>query len=97
MAHITGGGFPGNIPRILPESTAACIDTGTWDTPPLFRLIQQKGEVGREEMYRVFNMGIGMAVVASPENAASIKERLPEAIRIGEVVHRQDTDRIKLL
>lgn len=63
MAHITGGGFYDNVPRILPKSVDAVFDRSAWTVPPLFRFIQERGRVARKEMYRVFNMGIGMVIV----------------------------------
>jgi len=69
LAHITGGGFIDNIPRILPEGTAAEITKGSWDIPPVFRYIQREGNVDENEMFRTFNMGIGMIVVV-PEGKA---------------------------
>ena len=63
MAHITGGGFPDNIPRILPENTTVVIDRGSWNVPPVFQFIQRRGRVDRDEMYRVFNMGIGYVII----------------------------------
>jgi phosphoribosylformylglycinamidine cyclo-ligase len=63
MSHITGGGFPDNLPRVLPQNIGARIDTSTWQVPALFRLIQRLGKVSDEEMYHVFNMGVGMVVV----------------------------------
>jgi phosphoribosylaminoimidazole synthetase len=66
LAHITGGGFEGNIPRILPGNLDAIVDPASWPMPPLFRLIMEKGKVEPVEMYRVFNMGIGMVAVLSP-------------------------------
>lgn len=63
MAHITGGGFPDNIRRILPDKITAVIDHSAWPVPPLFRYLQEAGHVNRDEMYRVFNMGVGMTVV----------------------------------
>jgi len=63
MAHITGGGLVDNIPRILPKGVTAVIDRGSWKVPPLFSFLQEAGRIDREEMYRVFNMGIGFAVV----------------------------------
>jgi phosphoribosylamine--glycine ligase/phosphoribosylformylglycinamidine cyclo-ligase len=70
LAHITGGGFEGNVPRILPSGLDALIDVGAWDIPALFALIQKKGSIPLEEMYRVFNMGIGMLVAINPERYA---------------------------
>jgi phosphoribosylformylglycinamidine cyclo-ligase len=66
MVHLTGGGFLDNIPRILPSGCRAQIDTGAWQVPPLFELIAEKGEVERNEMHRVFNMGVGYLLVIDP-------------------------------
>jgi phosphoribosylformylglycinamidine cyclo-ligase len=96
LAHITGGGFPGNVPRILPKGVAARFDTSAWTVPPLFQLIQRQGKINRDEMYRVFNMGIGMVVVAAPDNAREIEEELPEAQIIGEVLPQQGDARVIL-
>ncbi len=63
LAHITGGGLTDNIPRVLPEGTAAEIDTATWTVPPLFRFLQETGNVEPGEMFRTFNMGVGMVVI----------------------------------
>ncbi len=94
MAHITGGGLIGNVPRVLPDGVAARIDTKSWSTPPIFQLIQQRGKVDQDEMYRVFNMGIGMVLVCSPENADQITKSLPEAIAIGKVVKQVGETRV---
>jgi phosphoribosylformylglycinamidine cyclo-ligase len=88
MAHITGGGLTNNVPRILPDGTTARFDSSTWTVLPIFRLIQQRGNVDRDEMYRVFNMGIGMVVVCSPKDASRFTETLPEAKVVGEVVEQ---------
>ena len=69
MAHITGGGFVDNIPRVLPPGVGVEIDKNTWEVPALFRLIQRMGRVSESEMFRVFNMGIGYVLVVSPEAA----------------------------
>ena len=63
MAHITGGGFPDNIPRVLPKAVNAEIDRASWEVPTIFKFIQNQGKVDRDEMYRVFNMGIGFVLV----------------------------------
>jgi phosphoribosylformylglycinamidine cyclo-ligase len=86
MAHITGGGFPDNLPRVLPDSVGVTLDRAAWTVPPIFRLIQQRGQVSDDEMYRVFNMGIGMVVIVAPEDvdAAVADIRLPQAVVIGE-------------
>jgi phosphoribosylformylglycinamidine cyclo-ligase len=76
LAHITGGGFPGNIPRVLPEGLGARLRRGSWEVPPLFRLIQAAGGVPDEEMGRTFNMGIGMIVVVSPSDLHEVEHSL---------------------
>jgi len=63
MAHITGGGFPDNIPRVLPKAVVAEIDRSTWEAPTIFKFIERQGRVERDEMYRVFNMGIGFVII----------------------------------
>jgi len=70
IAHITGGGIVGNIPRILPEGVSVRIDQKSWPKPPIFSLIQKEGEISDEEMYHTFNMGIGMVLIV-PQNDAS--------------------------
>jgi phosphoribosylformylglycinamidine cyclo-ligase len=71
-AHITGGGLVDNLPRILPARCDAVISTASWKIPPIFRLIQQGGDISREEMFQVFNMGIGMVLVVSKLQAAEV-------------------------
>jgi len=87
LAHITGGGLTDNIPRILPEGTAVKIKKDSWTIPPLFELLRRLGSVSESEMYRTFNMGIGMVIVCAPSHAAAIESHLGEACyRIGEVL-----------
>ena len=86
IAHVTGGGIPGNVPRVLPEGLAARIDRTAWETPPLFRLIQARGNIAEEEMYRTFNMGIGIVLAVAAEDAEAARAKLPEALVVGEVV-----------
>jgi phosphoribosylformylglycinamidine cyclo-ligase len=74
ISHITGGGFYDNIPRVLPKNCRAVIRTGSWDVLPIFRLLQEGGGVSDEEMYRVFNMGIGMVLIADPKSVAGIQK-----------------------
>jgi phosphoribosylformylglycinamidine cyclo-ligase len=76
LAHITGGGFPGNIPRVLPEGLGARVRASAWPVPPLFRLIRAAGQVPEEEMYRTFNMGIGMVVVVAPGDLHEVEHSL---------------------
>jgi phosphoribosylformylglycinamidine cyclo-ligase len=72
MAHITGGGISDNLPRILPDGTHALIRVGSWPLPELFHFLQEKGEVESEEMFRVFNMGIGMILAVDPAGLAEV-------------------------
>jgi phosphoribosylformylglycinamidine cyclo-ligase len=94
IAHITGGGIPGNLPRILPKGLGARIDKKSWRVPPIFTLIQKKGNVDEKEMFRVFNMGMGMLVVCSPTNVDKIKAAVPSIRRIGEVIRVRGEERI---
>lgn len=83
MAHITGGGFAGNIARILPAGRQAVIETRAWTPPSLFQLLGRLGQVERKELYQTFNMGIGMVLVFSVEVAEQARHILPELIPIG--------------
>ncbi|GAI07574.1 unnamed protein product, partial [marine sediment metagenome] len=94
MAHITGGGLVGNVPRVLPQGMAARFHSRAWAVPPIFQLIQQRGNVDQQEMYRVFNMGIGMVLICSPEDVSQITQALPEAHIIGEVVKQTGKARV---
>ena len=94
LAHITGGGFVGNIPRILPEGLAAHIHKTSWDVLPIFKLIQEKGNVETAEMYQVFNMGIGMTLICSSEEVGKLTTALPQAKIIGEIVKAKEGKRI---
>ncbi len=76
LAHITGGGLTDNIPRILPEGTAVEIDNGSWPVLPIFRLMQELGSVSEAEMYRTFNMGVGMVVVTCAADQAAVESHL---------------------
>jgi len=79
MAHITGGGLPGNLPRVLPKGLAVRIKRNSWYVPAIFKLIAKKGPVDRIEMMRVFNMGIGFVLIVAPAFASSILTRLRKA------------------
>jgi phosphoribosylformylglycinamidine cyclo-ligase len=89
LAHITGGGFAGNIPRVLPAGLAARIDRSSWHVPAIFQLMQETGGVDADEMYRVFNMGTGMVIIASPEQAAQLAQDIPNAYTIGSVIRHR--------
>jgi phosphoribosylformylglycinamidine cyclo-ligase len=90
LAHITGGGLTDNIPRILPEGTAVEVQQGTWPILPVFELMRAIGNVSAAEMYRTFNMGVGMVIVCAPERADAIQSELEsggeKCYRIGKVV-----------
>ena len=89
LAHLTGGGFVDNIPRILPAGTAAVVNRSAWEVPPLFRLIEREGQVDHDEMYRVFNMGVGMVVIVAPDDVdRALCAVSHQADVIGEVVEQ---------
>ena len=85
LAHITGGGFLENIPRILPDNVSVEIDRGSWPEPPIFTMMQRLGNVSDQEMFRTFNMGVGMVIVVSPIDEAAMQEQL-NATRIGTIL-----------
>ncbi len=89
LAHVTGGGLPGNVPRNLPEGTRAVLDERRWPRPPIFDLVQRAGGVQRAEMYRTFNLGLGLtAVVAAGDEAAAhavLRERGLDAWTVGAI------------
>ncbi|MGH8674415.1 MAG: phosphoribosylformylglycinamidine cyclo-ligase [Burkholderiales bacterium] len=88
LAHITGGGITGNVPRMLPGNTQAVIRKSSWPRPDLFRWLQQKGNVAEDEMHRVFNCGIGMVIALAPEHRSRALEMLRAA---GETVYEIGT------
>jgi phosphoribosylformylglycinamidine cyclo-ligase len=91
MAHITGGGLVDNVPRMLPEGLAARIDPSTWQPNPIFQMLVERGDVSREERYRVFNMGIGFVVAIRSGDEGSLERSAGHARRIGEVVALDET------
>ena len=90
LAHITGGGFIDNIPRVLPKKCDVLVRKGSWEAPPIFELIRARGGVDEAELYQVFNMGIGMTAIVAAEKAEAalrfIRAQKQKAWRIGEVV-----------
>ena len=90
IAHITGGGLPGNVPRMLPDGLCARIDTASWTPPPLFAHIQRAGGIEDGEMFRTFNMGAGIVLAASSPDAAAVLEAAPGSWRIGAVERRAE-------
>lgn len=89
IAHITGGGFHENLPRMFAENLAAEVVEGTWEVLPIFKVLEKYGEIKHEEMYEIFNMGIGMVLAVAPEDAAELKQALG-AFEIGKMVLRED-------
>ena len=96
MAHITGGGVIDNVPRVLPEGLAATIERSTWNIPSVFTAIQQAGGVHLEEMWRTFNMGVGMVVIVSPDVPSIASAAGIPVWRIGEVIPQSGTRRVIL-
>lgn len=90
LAHITGGGLTDNVPRILPDGTSAEIDRGSWEVPAVFRYLQETGAVDTEEMFRTFNMGVGMVAIVAPDDADRLRAAWVAAgeapVRIGTIV-----------
>jgi len=97
LAHLTGGGFYDNIPRVLPGGTGVQIDLRTWPVLPIFAWIQSRGQVATEEMYHVFNMGIGMVAILSAGDAEQALSLLPgDSYRLGRVVPSDSGPRVTL-
>ncbi len=98
-AHITGGGFYDNIPRILPHNCSCIIDTSTWEKPPIFDFLKEQGDISISEMYRTFNMGIGMVLIVDAENKEEFENYLiskkEEFYEIGQVVAGERNIEIK--
>lgn len=85
LAHITGGGLVDNLPRVLPKTCDAVIETKSWRVPPIFDVLQRNGKVRRAEMYQVFNMGVGMVAIVSAKDAENVARQL-KAKQIGRIV-----------
>jgi phosphoribosylformylglycinamidine cyclo-ligase len=94
MAHITGGGLVENIPRVLPPGSGVRIEKGSWPVPAIFRKIQERGNIEEQEMFRTFNMGIGMALILSPRSASKaldiFTEKRQKSWIIGEVIEGEE-------
>lgn len=88
LAHITGGGIPGKMPGILPQNMAAQFDTGSWVRPAIFDLIQRAGDVAWDEMYRVFNMGLGMVAICQEGDLDAVQLAVADAVVVGRIVTR---------
>jgi len=94
VAHITGGGIIDNVPRMLPEGLAARLDAGSWNVLPIFRLIQERGDISDFDMYHTFNMGLGMVIAVDPREADAIMAAMPGAMRVGVVERQRDERRV---
>jgi len=94
LAHITGGGLPGKLPAILPDGLAAEINSGSWQVMPIFKIIQKEGGISDDEMYRVFNMGLGMVAVCPEDNVANVLEHLPDAMVIGKMIPQGNGEQV---
>ncbi|MPZ48525.1 MAG: phosphoribosylformylglycinamidine cyclo-ligase [Dehalococcoidia bacterium] len=92
MAHITGGGIPENLPRMLLAGLGGRLQRDAWPVPPIFPLIQRSGAIEEAEMYRVFNMGLGMVFAVAPADADTLRALVPEALTIGEVIAVSEAD-----
>ena len=96
LAHITGGGLPGKMPAVLPDGLAAEFDITAWNPPPIFTLLQREGGISDDEMFRVFNMGVGMVAVCPEQNVASFLEKISDAFPVGRVVRRDSEQQVIL-
>jgi len=85
-AHVTGGGWEGNVPRTLPDGLGVEVETGSWSVPPIFSLLQQRGDIADEEMVRTFNLGIGMTLVVAEEAVDVALGAVTDLRRIGTVI-----------
>ena len=96
LAHITGGGLPGKLPAVLPEQLVARIDTSSWTPPAIFAVLQREGGISDQEMFRVFNMGLGMVAVCPEENVAAFRRAIPDSMVVGQVVPRESDEQVLL-
>jgi phosphoribosylformylglycinamidine cyclo-ligase len=97
FSHVTGGGLPGKIPPMLPDTVAAEFQIGSWVVPPIFDLIKKTGGVSDNEMYTVFNMGLGMIGACEEESVATILDTIPDAQVVGVIVPRDSGPQVKLI
>lgn len=92
VAHITGGGFYENIPRILPEGVTAEIDTSSWQIPSVFRFLEKKGNIPHDEMFNIFNMGVGMVLAVREKDVDETLKSLPGSWKLGKIVGAGNRD-----
>ncbi|MCA9863749.1 MAG: phosphoribosylformylglycinamidine cyclo-ligase, partial [Thermomicrobiales bacterium] len=95
-AHITGGGLPENVERIVPDGLSAIIDTASWEPLPIFGRIARDGAISASEMFRVFNMGIGLVAIVPAEAPAAAQSAVPTAIIIGQIEARDGREAVTL-
>lgn len=86
LAHVTGGGAIDNLPRIFPDGIGAAIRRGSWSEPPIFGLIQRAGAITDDEMFHVFNMGLGMLLIVPPDQVDRVQHAVAEAVLVGEII-----------
>ena len=96
LAHITGGGLPGKVPAVLPDDLAANFQKGTWKVPAIFGLIQREGRISEAEMFRVFNMGLGMVAVCSEGDINAVTQAVPDAVVVGSIVERTGQSQVTI-
>ena len=96
MAHVTGGGLRDNVPRMLPDGLGAHFDPSSWTVPSIFTLLQELSNIDSDEMYHVFNMGLGMVLACDAEDAEQVCSLAPEARVVGEVVRATGDRRVNL-
>ena len=94
LAHITGGGLPGKLPAVLPDDLAASIDTRTWTPPAIFEVLRREGSITDAEMFRVFNMGLGMVAVCPEPNVSAFWSKIPDAIPVGQIIQRESEEQV---
>lgn len=97
MAHITGGGIPGNVSRVIPEGLAAVVDTGSWSAPPIFDYVIERGHIQPPEAFRVFNMGIGFVLICDPDQVGAVRDAVPDAVEIGRIQAGSAGERVRLV
>ena len=97
MAHITGGGIAGNLGRIIPSDLTAVVDSSAWEVPRLMMYVAERGHIGIEECYRVFNMGIGFVVVCRAEHVELVLDSVEDGVLIGEVVPASTDERVRIV
>lgn len=95
LAHITGAGLPGNIPRVLPKKCSVRLYSSNWNVPEIFNVLQKAGNIKKDEMYKVFNMGIGMVIIAEEKSIKDIFKIVPDVMLIGEVISGNNKVEIK--